>query len=123
MPMQTTFTGEKINVTEMTHSHLSNAIWFFRILHQSSDLRIIHLLKELDRRFNNVLLPYSPKLHFRGEIEWLNSAGMVVQVDEYKSNIVFKGEVVGWMFNSQEAEVAYYERETYLKETNNLLNQ
>lgn len=117
---QTTFQGQSISHDDMSHQHLSNCVWHFRVWKNAPDSSLRHFLETLDRRFNGELLPFRPILKFPAEIKALHDCGMVEQIDEYKSKITWKGNVIGELFNSEEAEIAFYEREAYNKEIENL---
>lgn len=117
---QTTFQGRKLSHDEMSHQHLSNCVWHFRVWNDSPDSRLRHFFDTLDRRFDGVLLPFRPILKFPAEIKALRECGMVEEIDEYKSKITWKGKVIGEMFNSEEAEIAFHEHEAYNKEIDKL---
>lgn len=120
---QTTFDGSKLSHDEMSHQHLSNCIWHFRIWRNSSDLSLRHFFETIKRRFNGELLPFRPILKFPAEINALYDNNMVEKIDEYKSKITWKGNVIGEMFNSHEAEKAFYELKAYDKEINNFTKE
>jgi len=120
MATQTTFDGRKLSHDEMSHQHLSNCVWHFRIWKNAPDYTLQHFFDSLKRRFNGELLPFRPILKFPAEINALKELGMVEQIDEYKSKITWKGKVIGELFNSHEAEVAFYEKEAYDKEIKKL---
>lgn len=117
---QTTFQGQSLSHDEMSQQHLSNCVWHFRIWNNSPDSNLRHFFETLKKRFNGELLPFRPILKFPAEIRALHECGMVEQIDEYKSKIKWKGNVIGEMFNSEEAEIAFYEREAYKKEIDKL---
>jgi len=120
---QTTYDGRRLDHDEMTHQHLSNCVWHFRIWTNAPDYKLAHFFETLDRRFNGELLPFHPPLRFKNEIQALYDAGMVRDVGEYKSNIYFNEKVIGEIFNSQEAETAFHEREAYNKEIEKLIKE
>jgi hypothetical protein len=120
---QSTYDGRRLDHDDMTHQHLSNCVWHFRIWSNAVDSRLTHFFETLERRFNGELLPFRPPLRFRNEIEGLYKADLVVPVDEYKSNIVYKGVIIGEIFNSQEAEIAFYEREAYNRDIDELIKE
>lgn len=117
---QTTFQNQTITHDEMSHQHLSNCVWHFRIWKNAHDSNLTHFFETLKKRFNGELLPFHPILKFPAEIKALRDCGMVEPVDEYKSNIRWKGKIIGEMFNSEEAEIAFFEREAYNKEIDKL---
>ncbi len=120
MATQTTFDGRKLSHNEMSHQHLSNCVWHFRIWKQANDWELKHFFDTIEKRFGGVLLPFRPILKFPAEIKALYDCGMVEPIDEYKSKITWKGKVIGELFNSHEAEVAFYEKEAYDKEIKKL---
>lgn len=70
----TTANGKKIPLSELTHQHISNILWFFEILHG-----VTHPIidKELHDRFNGERLLWRP-LPISGEIAWLRRNGYIV---------------------------------------------
>lgn len=112
---QHTADGKTVSHNEMTHQHLSNCVWHFRVWKNSPDSSLAHFFETLKRRFNGELLPFRPVMTFQAEIKALYLAGMVEKVDEFKSNIRWKGEIIGEMFNSIEAMNDFQEREAFEK--------
>lgn len=65
------FQGKSESISEMDHQHISNIIWYNRIIIKDrSQLRMFS--DELNARFNGELLPYNPHHKFKNEIKWLN---------------------------------------------------
>jgi hypothetical protein len=114
--VQHTADGRKVSHDEMSHQHLSNCVWHFRIWKNAPDASLQHFFETLERRFNGELLPFRPVMTFTAEIDALYRSGMVEKVDEYKSNIRWKGNIIGDMFNSLDAMNAWNEKEAYEKE-------
>lgn len=69
--------GKMINPSEMSHRHLSNIIWYFRIFWGSNPRAKPHpaIGQELDKRFGGVQLPYQPLIMFEDEISSLVKLG------------------------------------------------
>lgn len=120
---QHSFDGTVNSHDTMSHRHLSNCVWHFRIWKNAPDSSLRHFFETLDRRFDGVLLPFQPLLKFEAEINALRAAGMVERVDEYKSNIRWKGKIIGEMFNDHEAEKAWGEKLSYEENLKNLTNE
>jgi len=120
---QTTFSGEVVSHEHMSHQHVSNCIWHFRIWRNAPDISLAHFFRTLITRFNGELLPFRPILRFESEIKALYDCGMVEKVDEYKSNIRWKGNIIGELFNSPEAERAYGEKVAYENELKTIIKK
>lgn len=120
MAKQTTFSGEVLTHDTMTHQHLSNCVWHFRVWRNAPDANLSHFFDTLKRRFKGVLLPWRPILRFEAEIKALHENNMVIPRDEYSSDIKWKGEIIGEVFNSFEAEKAWGEKLAYDKEIETL---
>ena len=70
----TTANGRRIPVSELSHQHISNILWFFEIMHNT-----VHPTMELElvRRFDGERLLWRP-LPISGEIAWLRTNGYIV---------------------------------------------
>lgn len=120
---QHSFNGVVYTHDNMTHQHLSNCVWHFRIWKNSPDSQLSHFFATLRRRFNGELLPFRPVLTFEAEIKALHDYDMVEPVDEYRSNIRWRGDIIGEMFNSIEAMKAWGEKEAYEIELKKLTDE
>ena len=70
-----TFYGKTMKVTELSHQHISNILWYFELV-LALDMNDIYLIrKELNCRFGGIQLPYHPNLAFRSEIDELVRLG------------------------------------------------
>jgi hypothetical protein len=118
---QHSFNGTINDHDHMSHQHLSNCVWHFRIWTNAHDLSLQHFFDTLNRRFKGELLPFRPLQKFKAEIDALHKAGMVEPVDEFKSNIRYKGNIIGEMFNSIEKEHEWLEREAHNKNADKIL--
>lgn len=73
-----TFKGTMASTETADHQHLSNVIWFSRVLfgelHKEYYEPFINAIRD---RFNGQLLPYRPHVDFHEEIEALRKRGML----------------------------------------------
>lgn len=67
-----TFSGALIPASQMSHQHLSNIHYYFKIFFNRTHA---FAFKQLEERFNGELLPYRPTIDFRSEIEGLVEFG------------------------------------------------
>ncbi len=90
----TTFQGKQVSFDTVDHQHLSNLIWYWKVLH---DLDVTDAIAKLSERFNGQLLPYRPHVDFKYEIDALKDRGMIVQPDDAVgwSFITYKGTIIG----------------------------
>ena len=107
-----TLDGRFIAPSKMSHSHLSNIIWFFRVFF-SKQAKVIHpsIEAELNSRFNGILLPYMPPIVLFAEIQrlvekgltdgkigsdiFLNGSKIGMITEDSVENIRFK-DILGW---------------------------
>jgi len=93
----TNFKGQKTNFKEVTHSHLSNIYWYNKICNQVSESSLSFITKEIDERFNGVILPYNPQWEFQDEIKFLErNRYFSWNQEKTKADIVYLGQVVGF---------------------------
>lgn len=76
MSYVSTYRGEKINVSEMSHQHVSNWIHYSTYVCPSQYTRT-YFEGVLDSRFNGELLDYRPHVDYKFEIEKLKDMGMI----------------------------------------------
>jgi len=91
----TTFDGRRADFTSVSHQHLSNTVWFLRVLWGEENPVG---LKALEERFEGELLPYRPKKEFQREIAMLREKGLLTTVKTVSGEtelIVWKGEIIG----------------------------
>jgi hypothetical protein len=69
-----TATGENIPFDKLDHQHLSNIIWYYRLLFNHEHKIMINLLNE---RFEFKLLDFKP-LPIQGEIRALHLKGLIL---------------------------------------------
>lgn len=86
-----TFYGGIIKVSDLSHQHLSNILWYFDLVMEMGHLQPIQT--ELDRRFGGIQLPYHPNLAFRSEIDTLVKKGYTTH--EIDAPIIVKGKWIG----------------------------
>ena len=82
------FDGKTEMISEMDHQHLSNIIWYNRIvLKNSKELEVF--IKEIKIRFNDEVLPYRPHKNFKDEIKWLDdNEHFVWNKDKTRADII-----------------------------------
>jgi len=68
-----TWYGQRIKVSELTHQHLSNILYYFDLVLEMGNVQPIR--SELNRRFGGLQLPYHPMISFRAEIDELVKKG------------------------------------------------
>lgn len=88
-----TFQGKEVSLNTVDHQHLSNVIWYWRLvcgqLYKEG-------LQELRDRFNGQILPYRPHTDFKSELEFLRYKGYLSPFDESGVAIIsFQGNVIG----------------------------
>lgn len=86
-----TFYGTKMRVSEISHQHLSNILWYYKLVVKSKPTQ--HIQSELEKRFGGILLPYSPLLSFPEEIQALVNQGYTT--GHPNADIKVNGEWVG----------------------------
>lgn len=87
-----TFDGRWLMYSELTHQHLSNIMWFNKLIWEDPDLDM-YAVKEIKTRFNSKLLPYAPLHRFEGEIDILYAKGYITNKNE--SDVIVNGVWVG----------------------------
>ena len=87
----TTFEGRAVLISELTHQHLSNILWYFEIA--VKDKPTLEIAIELNKRFNGVRLPYRPCNRFTEEIEFLYQNRFIK--NKFDSDIIINGKTVG----------------------------
>jgi hypothetical protein len=90
------FNGKTHTVETMDHQHLSNIVWYYKLLvGQSHRERTVKLIMcEIENRFEGVVLPYRPMDNFKMEIEALRSFGYI-KGNGLNEDIIVDGEVIG----------------------------
>ena len=86
----TTFSGQKLSVSEMCHQHLSNILWYNIIIMGYSPSEVTNLaqpgravdrhdvvMEQINLRFGGEILPYRPSYKFNYEIDRLEAMGLV----------------------------------------------
>lgn len=118
----TSANGVRKKLSEMTHQHLSNCVWHFRILRNATDEQLYHYLNEIEYRFEGNLLMFRPLYTFEIEINALRILGMIVPRygDEYMDDIIWRGVVVGEVFKSLDHQNRYEEQKALDNELKNL---
>ena len=71
----TTFYGQSIPIEQMSHSHLSNILWYFELI---KIFPLPEIQKEIIKRFGGIRLPYKPLISFSEEIDFLENKGYLV---------------------------------------------
>ena len=88
-----TFDNRFVTFDEVTHQHISNAIWFNEVFNNRTKFND-KFMEQVDwvltKRFNGVRLPWKP-LPIPNEIETLREMGLI----NSDGDIIFKGEVIG----------------------------
>lgn len=87
----TTAYGQTIKFENLSHSHLSNIIYYFDLVLDMGELYPIR--KELNRRFGGVLLPYYPLISFKSEIDELVKKGYTTGYPN--AEIIVNGKWIG----------------------------
>ncbi len=87
----TTFYGQKIPVTSLSHQHLSNILWWHEKVVKVEIPEEIYY--ELSKRFGGIKLPYHPMISFTQELNLLLERGYIT--NKFDSNIVIDGKWVG----------------------------
>jgi len=87
----TTFYGKSIKVSELSHQHLSNILYYFDLVLDMGNLQPIR--KELNKRFGGIQLPYHPMISFINEIKELVRKGYTT--GEPNADIIVKTKWIG----------------------------
>ena len=86
-----TFYGRKIEIKNLSHQHLSNIIWYYKLV--VCDDVYPPIKDELKNRFGDICLPYYPLHSFTSEIDALFSFGYIT--NKHDSDIIVDGKWVG----------------------------
>ena len=86
-----TFYGGEIALRELSHQHISNILWFFKLLYDTEPHEDIR--GELNNRFGGIQLPYHPLVSFPAEIKALCLKGYTT--GELNADIHVNGVWVG----------------------------
>lgn len=86
-----TFYGRSVDSSQLSHQHLSNIIWYFRVLLNSEPHTQIFI--ELNTRFGGIQLPYKPMHSFNWEIDKLFSKGYIA--NKHDSDVFVNGQWIG----------------------------
>jgi len=88
-----TFYGYDLPINELSHQHLSNIIWYYKlILNYNFDINH-EIYNELNNRFGGICLPYKPLHSFVFEINRLFELGYIT--NKLNSDIIVDGKWVG----------------------------
>lgn len=87
----TTFYNRSIDINKLSHQHLSNILWYFKLVLERRASPEVEA--ELYTRFGGIQLPYSPLLSFNYEIDTLMKKGYITNVTD--SDIIVDGRWVG----------------------------
>lgn len=87
----TTFYGAAIEISDLSHQHLSNILWYFNLVLDRKPTELIQL--ELNKRFGGIKLPYHPLVSFPYELDVLEAKGFIQ--NRLNSDVVVNGQWVG----------------------------
>lgn len=92
----TNYKGEKKDLSELDHQHLSNIYWYNKVIFDKNDIYLSIVLDQIRDRFDSKLLPYTPQWQFWQEIEYLDKIGAFVwNESRTEADIVYKFKVIG----------------------------
>lgn len=92
----TNYKGEKKQLVNLDHQHLSNIYWFNRIIWSRDDDYLSLILEQIKIRFEGTILPYIPQWQFFSEVQYLDKMDYLVWNDSRtEADIVYFGDVVG----------------------------
>lgn len=94
----TTWNNRVVTESTITHQHLSNIFWYFKVIQNPLSPSTQNKLKcILDTQFKSILLPYKPEITFIEEIEYLFLNNFLrVNTNDYSVyDIFFQGEIIG----------------------------
>ena len=83
--------GTQINITALSHQHLSNILWYWQLIVKES--APMEIQDELEIRFGGIKLPYRPLISFTSEINVLFAYGYIT--NKLNSDIIVDGKWVG----------------------------
>ena len=86
-----TFYGHDIFVSELSHQHLSNILWYYESIMKEPTSPLIQ--NEIVIRFGGIRLPYHPLHSFQYEINSLYRKGYISNIHD--SDIIVNGKWVG----------------------------
>lgn len=86
-----TFYGRQIPLEQLSHQHLSNIIWYWKIIFKESIYKAI--TDQVDTRFGGQILPYRPLISFTNEIDTLFAMGYITS--KLNSDIIVDGKWIG----------------------------
>lgn len=87
----TTTYGQTIKFENLSHSHLSNILYYFDLVLDMGDVYPIRV--ELIKRFGGIQLPYYPLISFKSEIDELVKKGYTTGYPN--AEIIVKGKWIG----------------------------
>lgn len=71
----TTFDGRKVPINQMTHQHLSNWVWFAKVILRNISLSLFYENKCIEQ--HGKVLDYHPHPEFKEEHTYLRNMGLV----------------------------------------------
>lgn len=86
-----TFYGRSIPISQISHQHLSNILWYYELVCETKPSS--HIQLELDYRFGGIRLPYYPLISFSQEIDALVDSGYTT--GELNADIIVEGNWIG----------------------------
>lgn len=86
-----TFYGARIPISQLSHQHLSNIMWFYELVCSYKPVSQIQI--EIDKRFGGIRLPYHPLISFPQEIDSLVNSGYTS--GQPNADIVVDGKWIG----------------------------
>ncbi len=86
-----TFYGRVMKVSELSHQHLSNILYYFELILETD--QPFHIRHEINVRFGGIQLPYKPLISFKEEINELVRKGYTT--GEINAPIKVRGQWVG----------------------------
>lgn len=105
------FYGKAESISEMDQQHLSNIIWYNKVVLKSFK-QLDDFSNEIKLRFNDELLPYKPHHKFKDEIDWLNDNGHFVwNEDKTRADIIIHD-----VESSNNKVIGYYETTEFIRD-------
>lgn len=90
--MWQTFYGTKIPLSSLSHQHLSNITWYYKIV-VGNDSTMVELYEIIRNKYGGIRLPYHPMISFTQEIDFLFNKGYIT--NKLDSDIIINGLWVG----------------------------